>query len=252
MNAPATHAYIERALELYRSGRPLIIYDTETTGLLRPEMPAPEPWHIAAIKRYPDGRRLEAERILYLAENLPPIVVELCAVAADMPHLTGKPPAEVLPSFGNFIKGAVIVGHNIIDFDNPVMVAAYENVGAEVPVQFTETDVAAHKLRPRYGIDTKWLAYAVLRDCAPRHIQTPNDRTWGYDERGRKIYPYSLTALGRFLECSFVQEELHNAMADIRLCEQVLDELLARGAAILRACGQRSSAPLVPPALPTP
>lgn len=240
-NAIAGENYIRRSLELYRSGRPLIVYDTETTGLFMPDQPAPEPWHIAALKRTRDGRRFEAERIVDIGRRLSDEVAQICSVEPDMPQRMGKPAGEVLTSFARFVSGAVVVGHNIIDYDHRVMAAAYAGAGLPVPVQFSELEVATHKAQPRYSIDTKWLAYAVLRDCAPRHLQTPNDIDWGINSRGRKITAYTLSALGRFLKCSFDETSLHNALADIRLCEQVLDELLARGAGILRASGSRNT-----------
>ena len=233
--APDPVRYIAQAVRLARSGRPLVFYDTETTGLYDEGAPPPRPWQIAAIRRQ-GGTRVVAQRILKVGMPLPTRVCEICRVPPDLPEQRGREPAVVLPQFAAFISGAIMIGHNSVAYDNRVMADAYRRAQLPVPAQFAETDVVAHLRAPVHSIDTRLLAQAVLVDCLPRHLRTPREVALGPGERGG----LALGPLGRYLGLSFDASRLHDGSVDVALCELVFDELLARGAAILRASGIQS------------
>jgi DNA polymerase III epsilon subunit-like protein len=233
---PDPERYITSAVTMARSGRPIVVFDTETTGLYTNGEPDPEPWQLAALKIMPDGTRQENSRIIRTKVPIPARVCEICHVEPDLPQRKGKDPAAVLKAFTTWIEGAIMVGQNSVEFDHHILRDAYVRASLPVPHQFVTIDPAVHVLDPKDAIDTKWLAQAILIDTYPRHRQTPREANMGTEGRGA----LSLAPLATFLGIEYDQAALHDALVDVRLCEKVFNELIIRGAAILRAGGIKS------------
>ena len=232
---PDPERYIAAAVSMARSGRPIVVFDTETTGLYRPGEPEPEPWQLAALKVSPDGKRKENCRVIRTSVPIPARVCEICHVEPDLPQREGKDPPEVLRAFAAWVDGAIMVGHNSVEYDHHIMRDAYVRAALPVPRQFIVIEPSVHVLDPKDALDTKWLAQAVLVDTYPRHRKTPREVPRDDDKGALALGP-----LATFLGIEYDKDALHDAMADVRLCEKVFNELIVRGAAILRAGGTKS------------
>jgi DNA polymerase III alpha subunit (gram-positive type) len=202
-------SYWRKCLALYRSGRPLVFYDTETTGLINPGQPLPFIWELAGIKRDADGTYSGGAAILKIGVPVP--------AEADLRHrdanaliLTGHPPVTVLSRFARFIAGAVLVGHNIDRFDSILLAEAYRRVGLPVPLEVTDH---AHSL------DTLRLAWELF---PPR------------GEPGSPANGFGLGKLAAWLGIKVEETDLHGAEADARLCEKLLSVLIPAAEAVER------------------
>jgi len=205
-------AYSRHVADALASGRPLVFYDLETTGLdkdiwlpdgTRSKMP--RVWQMAAIRRNPDGTELAAERILNCGEKLSADIIRVCGLRAedaDLPEREGKPASEVLPRWAEFVRGAYLVGHNIVGFDNPLLAYEFARAGLPAPIQL---------LDKRLCIDTMILA----RELFAGAVKFP------VNEKGTQSA--RLVDVGTFFACEFDASKLHGAMADTRLTCQVLD-----------------------------
>lgn len=191
--------YLRGCLALARSERPIVVLDTETTGLLVPGAHFPFVWEIGARKRLPDGSVEVFSAMLDWGVSIPP-AANLADTDPDLPITAGLEPSFVLGQFAAFIAGCVLVGQRVETFDLPVLRAAYEAVGLGVPRQI---------YIPGYTIDTRVIA-EMLWAHAPVGSDRPDD--------------FHLPDLGRFLGASF--DSIHRAMADVGLNEQVFDALM--------------------------
>lgn len=207
------HPYVTQAIELIQSGRPLLLFDTETTGTFEEGEVVPDVWELAAIFRPPrgQGEKREARRIINIGRPIPN-EANLRKLPPDTPMTRGRPAAEVLNGFATWLeRNPVLVGHNIDKFDCPILAAAYTRAGLAVPAILSS---------PRDHIDTLTLAYKLL------------------PYRGRPGSPpegFGLAKLAKFLGVPAPSEEnLHGALADTRLTEGVLFALLRRALAANR------------------
>ena len=178
----------------------MVIYDTETTGLDKLDDPMPLIWELAAIRRPIRGKRQPHVAILNCGIEIP-WQANIRKIDPRTPLTHGRPTEQVLAGFGRFVAGAILVGHNITDFDNPLMCHGYALAGLPAPVQLTNK---------RLCIDTVLLARALWPKGS---IGGPPDN--------------KLITLGRFLDVPFDAAALHGALADVVLNVQVLDRLLA-------------------------
>lgn len=190
-------AYRAHARRVIATGPALVFYDIETTGIDRISDPAPLIWDIAAIRREPDGRRTETERVIEIGCPIPS-AANIAGVDPELPAKIGRPAGEVLPRFGAHIAGAVLVGHNIVAFDNPIMAAHFARLGLPAPVALTEQ---------RACIDTLLIARALFSDHP-----NPPDR-------------YRLMDIAAHLRVRLPDGVLHRAIDDTRLVEGVFDAL---------------------------
>ena len=191
--------YRAHARRLLATRPPLVFYDIETTGIDLLDAPAPLIWDVAAIRREPDGRRTETERVIDIGVPIP-AAANLAKVDPQLPMKIGRPAADVLPRFAAHIEGAVLVGHNIVSFDNPIMVAHYSRLGLPAPVACTD---------PRRCIDTLSLARAVYAD----HPNPPSR--------------YRLVDMAAYLKVPAPDGVLHRAIDDTRIAEGVFDGVVA-------------------------
>jgi DNA polymerase III epsilon subunit-like protein len=207
------HAYVSQAIALVQSGRPLLLFDTETTGTFDPGQEPPDVWELAAIFRPPrgQGEKREARRIINIGRPIPE-EANLRHLPADTPMTRGKPAAEVLNGFAVWLsRNPILVGHNIDKFDCPVLAVAYQRAGLPVPeIILSQAD----------HIDTLTLAYKLL----------PYRGQPGGPPEG-----FGLLKLAKFLGVPVPSEgNLHGALADTRLTEGVLFALMRRALAANR------------------
>lgn len=196
-------AYRAHARRLVAAGRPLVFYDIETTGIDRLTDPAPLIWDLAAVRREPDGRRSETERVIEIGQPIPS-AANIAGVDPELPAKIGRSAAAVLPRFREHLEGAVVIGHNICGFDNPIMVAHYARLGLPAPVALTD---------PRHCIDTLTIARAIFAE----HPSPPAR--------------YRLVDLAAHLRVPSPDGVLHRAIEDARIVEAVFDALLVHLAA---------------------
>lgn len=192
------HPYVRHALRAVRSAPAVVIYDTETTGFDRIDAPMPRIWELAAIKRSAAGR-VAHTTILNCGIEIP-WEANLRRVDPRTPLIHGKPTEIVLARFARFIEGALLVGHNIVSFDNPLMSHAYALAGLPSPIQLSDR---------RRCVDTVLLARAL----------------WPKGTPGAPVNN-QLASLGLHLGVEFDAAGLHAALADVTLNELVLDRLL--------------------------
>ena len=197
------HPYAVHALRLARSARPQVVYDTETTGLDNAWEPAPKIWDLAAIRRGPGIERTAKGVLIRIGMPIPP-AANLRHVDPNLPDREGVDPIKAYTAFARHISGAILVGHNIVDFDNRLMAMTYADLGLPIPIQF---------LDQRHCIDTLTLARGMFPRNQPG---SPPD--------------HKLLTMGLHLGVKFDATQLHGALADTSLSELVLDALLARAA----------------------
>jgi DNA polymerase III epsilon subunit-like protein len=196
---------LTRALALIEGGRPLLVIDTETTGLRPPRgsgEPEPRIYQIAALRREPSGETRFHSRLLN-----PGVAVEAEWAAArgfdpEAPMRDGEESGPVLRRFAAWATGCVIIGHNIEAFDLPVMVAEHARLGLPAPIAYL----------PRAGttVDTIVLARSLW---PARATDRPVDHT--------------IANVARYIGLEVDEAALHDAGADVRLNLAVLDALHA-------------------------
>lgn len=193
--------YAVHALRLARSGRPQVIYDTETTGRDNAWEPRPKIWEIGAIRRGPSLERSAKNVLIKIGMPIPP-AANLRHVDPNLPDNEGREARVVFTAFAKHIEGAILVGHNIVNFDNRLMALSYADLGLLVPIQF---------LDQRHCIDTMLLAQRLF----PRN------------DPGSPAN-HKLITVAQYLEVRFAASDLHGALADSVVAEAILDAMLAR------------------------
>ena len=136
-------------IDAYRRGN-VVIYDTETTGL---DLEKDQAFQISAIRLGPDGE---------IVDTLDQIMIptrEICAAAQATHHQTietirargGVNMREGLENFLRFCEGAVLVGHNNLAFDSPLVRRMLNEFDLPQPEILGEYDtlVLAHQLMPK-------------------------------------------------------------------------------------------------------
>lgn len=136
-------------IDAYRQGN-VVVYDTETTGL---DLERDQAFQISAIRLSPDGEITDT-----LDQMMIP-TVEICAAAQATHHQTleairargGISIREGLQNFLDFCKGSVLIGHNNLCFDSPLIRRQLLENGLPLPDIIAEYDtlVLAHQLLPK-------------------------------------------------------------------------------------------------------
>jgi DNA helicase-2/ATP-dependent DNA helicase PcrA len=202
-NPAVEHArYREHARRLVASRPRYVVYDVETTGLDLLDEPAPIVWDLGAVEIAPDGGRREAGRIINIGRRIPD-AANIAGVDPELPMREGAEEAPTLRRFAAFAAGAVMVGHNIVAFDNPIMTARYAALGLPAPAALTDK---------RRCIDTLLIGRALFD---------------GADAPAR----FRLADLAAHLGVRSDGAHLHRAIDDTRLCAGLFEALLARLAA---------------------
>ncbi len=136
-------------IEAYRQGN-VVVYDTETTGL---DLEKDQAFQISAVRLGPDGEIVDT-----LDQMMIP-TVEICAAAQATHHQTletikargGIGIREGLQNFLRFCEGSVLVGHNNLCFDSPLIRRQLMENDLPLPDIIAEYDtlVLAHQLLPK-------------------------------------------------------------------------------------------------------
>lgn len=193
--------YAVHALRLARSGAPQVIYDTETTGLDNAWEPRPKIWELGAIRRGPGLDRSAKNILVKIGMPIPPSA-NLRRVDPNLPDNEGWDARKVFTDFAKHIAGAILVGHNIVNFDNRLMAMAYAELELSIPIQF---------LDQRHCIDTLILAQRMF----PRDAQNlPTN--------------HKLVTMAQFLGITFNASDLHGALPDSVISEAIFDAMLSR------------------------
>ncbi|QDU42863.1 DNA polymerase III PolC-type [Symmachiella dynata] len=166
------------------------VFDLETSGL----MPSKHRIIQIAVVLFDQGQPTNnanndwVQLVFPGEEHLPleDVIVELTGI--DTESLRGQPTIDtVLTEFDQLVNERVVSGHNVKRFDLPFIRRAESHTRIDVQSDFyIDTLLLAQKLHP-----------------------------------GR---PHKLADEGRHYGIDFDEEELHDALADTRLCAQVLAE----------------------------
>jgi superfamily I DNA/RNA helicase len=161
----------------------LVFYDLETTGIDTRKVEIIELSALATKLYSEDSQTYNS--LVKPSGFLPPEITDLTGITAAMLK-DALPPNRVIDEFDAFSRGAVLIGHNIINYDNQIMERYY----------------------PTY----------LKRDFLPENIDTV---LWARD-----LFPgqnNSLAALGERFKLS--TENLHRAGEDVRLNREVFYRL---------------------------
>jgi len=110
--------------------RPLIVFDTETTGT-NPR--ADRIIEIACLKVHPDGRREEWIRRINPGIPIPPVSTGIHGIT-DADVAAAPRFREVAAELAAFLAGADLAGYNIAGFDLPVLRAEFLRAGVPFDV----------------------------------------------------------------------------------------------------------------------
>lgn len=165
----------------------IAVFDLETTGL----MPSKDQIIQVAVVLFNQGQPVDTEtdwmQLVFPGDDhlpLEDIVTELTGITTD--SLRDQPSIDaVLKDFDGLVGRRIVSGHNIKRFDLPFIRRAESHTGIDVQSDFyIDTLMLAKKLHP-----------------------------------GR---PHKLSDEGRYYGIDFNEDDLHDALADTRLCAQVL------------------------------
>lgn len=164
---------------------PIAVFDLETTGLF------PSRNHIVQIALVPiDAGSIASGGDMWLVNPgddvvIPDFVLELTNLPET--EIRKAPKIDVvLPQFGAAVGSRIVAGHNVKQFDLPFVRRAEQRLGIDV-----QTDLY---------IDTLLIA---------RKLDFPDDSK-------------TLGACGKAYGIDFDESSLHDALADTRLCAEVL------------------------------
>ncbi len=159
----------ETLIEAWRQGN-VVVYDTETTGL---NLEKDQAYQISAIRLGPDGTVTEALDQLMIPTR------EICAAARAVHHQTlesirargGGDMREGMEKFLRFCRGAVLVGHNNLRFDSPLISRMLRELGLPQPDIVAEYDtlVLAHQLLPKsvnHQLGTLCAQFGIVNEAA--------------------------------------------------------------------------------------
>ena len=100
--------------------------DIETTGL---SVYKDKIIEIGAYKVYPNGKTANFSELIKIDTELPKEIIKLTKITDEMLKEKGKQANEVYDNFKDFIEDVdIIIGHNIISFDNRFIDKAIPNV----------------------------------------------------------------------------------------------------------------------------
>jgi DNA polymerase III epsilon subunit-like protein len=195
--------YADRCLALLRSGRPVVVFDLETTGLLPerrfPDRPIPHAWEFGVIRRIRRGPQVVRRegRLVINVGLLPDEIVEKFHLPADIAVREGLPPQEQLAKAALVLnEPLVLVGHNVTAFDAVVLAGDFRLAGLPVPACLL--DEACH-------VDTLLLARELLPRGAPGSPSA-----------------YNLETMAAYVGYDTTTTTFHRALDDTRATEAIL------------------------------
>ena len=184
-------------IDAYRRGN-VVVYDTETTGL---NLDKDQAFQVSAIRLGPNGE---------ITDTLDQMMVptrEICAAAQATHHQTietirqrgGISMREGMEKFLRFCKGSVLVGHNNLGFDSPLVQRMLKELGLpqlDVVAEY-DTLVLAHQLMPKsvdHKLGTLCSQFGIVNEAA-------------HDALG------DITATGKLLSCFLERMVVPQTMA---------------------------------------
>jgi DNA polymerase III subunit epsilon len=128
-----------------------VVLDTETTGL----RPGPDRVIELAGVRLRGGEAIDSfQSLVNPGRRIPPFIVQFTGITQEM--VNGAPAAqEILPEFLHFIKGAIVVGHNV-GFDIGFLAHEAKLLGQGFPLDGLDTIPLARRFLPglkRFKLD---------------------------------------------------------------------------------------------------
>ncbi len=143
--------------------RPVVVFDTETTGTNPREDRIVE---IACVKVYPDGRRETWVRRINPRVPIPPASTAIHGIRdADVAGLDGF--AELAAELAGFLDGCDLAGYNIAGFDLPVLRVEFLRAGLDF-------DISSRRLidaqRIFFAHEPRHLSAAARFYCQSEHV----------------------------------------------------------------------------------
>jgi DNA polymerase-3 subunit epsilon len=118
-------------MQTLRLERPLVIFDTETTGT---DPKFDRIVEFAAVKLRPDGRRVRMRTLVDPKVPIPPEASRIHGITDEA--VKGAPTlVETAADILKFIEGADLAGYNVVRFDIPILRAELERVDMELPLE---------------------------------------------------------------------------------------------------------------------
>lgn len=139
-----------------RLERPLLFFDLETTGLDKEKDRIIE---FAGIKVFPDKRQERFETFINPERPIPEEVQELTGITNEM---VAEAPTfqEVLSTLIALIKDADLSGHNVLNFDIPMLSAEFRRVGYSLPGPENRAVIDTLEVIKKYEVRTLGWAYS--------------------------------------------------------------------------------------------
>lgn len=141
-----------------------VVYDLETTGLDTAKAEAIEIGAVRVVK----GEITEKKTwLLKPSEPIEEKVTEITGITNALLDAEGRPPGECWMEFLDFIKGSVVVGHNISRYDNLI-------VANQLVKHLTEEQILA--IRFYLPIPKDWIDTAALYKA--KQMGSEGDQLW--------------------------------------------------------------------------
>ena len=158
-----------RLIDAYQAEN-IIVYDTETTGL---DLSKDEIVQISAIKINREGEIID-KLDLMVEPNVPISQVAYETHGFDLEYIKangGLTAKEALTIFSKFVKGGVLVGHNNLAYDNPLVerqLKENELPPLEILAEYDTLVIAKqfYAALPDFTLSTLCLKFNVINECA--------------------------------------------------------------------------------------
>ena len=185
--------------KILKLGKPLVIFDLETTG---PMISADRIVEIAFIKIFPNGREVRGDLFLNPEREVSDESVQVHGITDDMS--TDKPTfREKAQELWDVFSGAYYAGFNINNFDLPVLRREFIRAGMDFTYtteQIIDTKIIMQFMEPRT------LSYAVKYYCRNTSLKLQNA---------------SADAQAAFLILGKQLKKYNGAMADIAFINKI-------------------------------
>ncbi len=173
-----------------------VVFDFETTGLNKKTC---EPTELAALYVV-DGKVVkEFDMFCKTKEPIPLNIQELTHITNEMIESKGRPLTDVLKEFCAFCEGAVLVGHNIANYDMPILTRVLKECQMD-------TIVGEGKY-----VDTLHVAKSVI----------PEIEVFGDGKRKS----WSQGNIAKHYHVSYGVEGAHRAIADVRVLYAIFEKM---------------------------
>ena len=140
--------------------RPLLFFDLETTGLDKERDRIIE---FAGIKVFPDKRQERFETFINPERPIPDEITEITGITnemvADAPTLQ-----EIISTLIGLVKDADLAGHNVQNFDIPMLEAEFKRVGYTLPGPEGRAVLDTLEIIKKHEVRTLGWAYTFYLD----------------------------------------------------------------------------------------